>query len=49
MQNNSSTFKIPSFAKREVYNFDTPKETLEIYKELNAIAEEIEECRSRNS
>ncbi len=48
MQNKSSTFIIPSFAKREVYNFDTTKETLEIYEELNAIAEEIEKCRSRN-
>lgn len=49
MQNDSSTFKIPSFAKREAYNFDATKETFEIYKELNAIAEEIEECRLRNS
>lgn len=49
MQNDSSTFKVPSFAKREVYNFDTTKETFEIYQELNAIAEEIEKCRLRNS
>ena len=48
MQENSSTFKIPSFAKREVYNFDTTKETFTIYEELNAIAEEIEKCRARN-
>ena len=49
MQNNYSTFNIPSFAKSEVYDFVTTKESLEIYQELNAIAEEIEKCRSRNS
>ena len=49
MPKNSSAFNIPSFAKREVYDFDVTKDTLEIYEELNAIAEEIEECRSRNS
>ena len=49
MQKDSSTFKVPSFAKREAYNFDANKETFEIYKELNAIAEEIEKCRLRNS
>ena len=48
MQENSSEFKVPSFAKREVYNFDATKDTFEIYKELTAISEEIEECRSRN-
>ena len=49
MQNNSSIFNIPSFAKREVYNFDVTKDSLNVYEELNAIAEEIEKCRSRNS
>ena len=49
MQNDSSTFKVPSFAKREVYNFDATRETFEVYQELNAIAEEIEKCRLRNS
>ena len=48
MQNDSSTFKIPSFAKREVYSFDATEETFELYKELDAIAEEIEKCRLRN-
>lgn len=48
MQKNSSTFNIPSFAKQEAYNFDVTKETLDIYEELNAIAEEIEKCRLRN-
>lgn len=49
MLNDSSTFKIPSYAKREVYNFDTTAETFGIYQELNAIAEEIEQCRLKNS
>ena len=49
MQNNSSTFNIPSFAKRETYNFDITEDTLDVYEELNAIAEEIEACRLRNS
>lgn len=49
MPNDSSTFKIPSYAKREAYNFDTTTETFEIYQELNAIAEEIEQCRLKNS
>lgn len=48
MQEKSSTFKIPSFAKQEAYNFDITKDTLDVYEELNAIAEEIEKCRSRN-
>ena len=49
MQKNSSTFNIPSFAMQEDYNFEITKSTLEVYQELNAIAEEIEKCRSRNS
>ena len=49
MQNNSSAYKIPSFAKREVYDFDTNEDAFAIYKELTAIAEEIEKCRSRNT
>ncbi len=48
MQKNSSTFKIPSFAKQEAYNFDITKDTMDVYQELNAIAEEIEKCRLRN-
>ena len=48
MPNDSSTFNIPSFAKREVYNFEVTKDTLDVYQELNAIAEEIEKCRLRN-
>jgi hypothetical protein len=50
MQKDYSIFPIPSFAKREVEDFDVAsKESLEIYQELNAIAEEIEKCRLRNS
>ena len=48
MQNDYSVFPIPSFVKREVYNFDTTSESLEIYRELNEIAEEIELCRLKN-
>jgi len=48
MQNDCSVFPIPSFAKREIYNFDATTENYEIYRELNEIAEEIEKCRSKN-
>ena len=41
-------FKVPSFAREESYDFDAPKDSLEIYQELNEIAKEIEECRLRN-
>lgn len=43
-----TVFKIPSFARQETYNFGTDKESLEIYRELSQIAEEIEKCRLRN-
>lgn len=46
--NSIKTFKIPSFAKREVYNFDANKDSFAIYQELSQIAEEIEQCRLRN-
>lgn len=49
MQNNSSVFNLPFFTKGEAYDFDAAKEDLIIYEELNAIAEEIELCRLRNS
>ncbi len=48
MQENSSVFKVPSFAKAETYNFDATKDTFEIYQELNEISEEIEKCRLEN-
>lgn len=47
--NSRVEFQIPSFARKEIYDFDTTKETFEIYRELSQIAEEIEECRNRNS
>ena len=43
-----NTFQIPSFAKKEVYNFEASDESFTIYRELNQIAEEIEQCRLRN-
>lgn len=50
MQKDCSIFPIPSFLKREVGDVDVAtKEFSEIYQELNAIAEEIEACRLRNS
>ncbi|MBP5648102.1 hypothetical protein J6X04_02345 [Candidatus Saccharibacteria bacterium] len=45
----NNEFQVPSFAKRETYDFGATHDTFEIYKELNAISEEIEECRLRNS
>lgn len=46
----SNEFSVPSFIKRDAaYDFGASKESFEIYEELNKIAEEIEECRLRNS
>ena len=44
----NQAFKVPSFARQEVYDFDATKDSFEIYQELNEIAKEIEECRLRN-
>ena len=49
MQTNSSAYNIPSFAKRETYDFAANGSAFDIYKELTAIAEEIEQCRARNT
>ena len=49
MQKNYSDFQVPTFARREVYNFDATSDSFEIFRELNQISEEIEECRKRNS
>jgi uncharacterized protein YydD (DUF2326 family) len=49
MQENYSTFNVPSFAREKTYNFDATREYAEIFEELNAISEEIEQCRARNS
>ena len=48
MQSDYSVFQIPSFVKREAYDFDAAAENYEIYRELNEIAEEIEKCRLKN-
>ena len=52
MENDNSTFHIPtqdvpSFERAEVYAFVAP-ETDDIYAELAAISEEIQQCRSEN-
>ena len=44
----NSDFQIPSFARPKTYSIDTTRETFAVYQELNQIAEELEECRSRN-
>ena len=49
MDNGQAAYNVPSFARREAYDFDAAtKDTFEVYKELNEIAEEIEKCRLRN-
>ena len=44
----NTEFIVPSFGNRNTYDFGSTNDTFEVYKELNAIAEEIEECRLRN-
>lgn len=39
---------VPSFAKAEAYDFERDDKNLEVYRELNEIAEEIEKCRRKN-
>ncbi len=48
MQDNYLAYNMPSFAKRESYDFDAAEDSLAIYRELTAIGEEIEKCRIRN-
>lgn len=50
MQENYSEYRVPILEKREAYLFEeaTP-ETIAIFRELNAISEEIERCRLQNS
>lgn len=43
-----SVFQIPSYSRQNAFDFDVTRSSLEIFEELNAIAEEIEECRARN-
>ena len=40
--------QIPSFQRREAYDFVDDRESLDIYNELSQISEEIEQCRLRN-
>lgn len=44
-----SNYQIPSFARKEAYNFEATAEYFDIYKELSQIGEEIEQCRLNNS
>ena len=46
--NNNYSYQVPSFGKQETYNFAEDKASLDIYRELSQISEEIEECRLRN-
>ncbi len=53
MRKDYSDSMTPAFKRGGVIDFDTDKfeptkESLEIFQELNAISEEIEECRKRN-
>ncbi len=49
MQSNSSTLKIPSLDNQRADSVAPSKTPQEIFEELNAVAEEIEKCRLRNS
>ena len=54
MRKNYSDLSVPAFKRQGIIDFDTSKfepslESIEIYEELNAIAEEIERCRERNA
>jgi hypothetical protein len=42
------TYQVPTFRRREAYNFVGKESDDNIYQELNQIAEEIEKCRLRN-
>ena len=53
MQRNYSDLMTPSFKRQSAIDFDMEiyqpnPESIKIYEELNAISEEIEECRKRN-
>ena len=53
MQKNSLILNVPEFKRQGVIDFDTDefiptKESIKIYEELNAISEEIDQCRARN-
>jgi hypothetical protein len=46
MQENCSTYKIPSFARAEAYNF-AEDDFRTVFLELNQISEEITKCRDQ--
>lgn len=53
MRRNSLISRVPENQPNDAINFDTSefeptKESLKIYGELNAISEEIDQCRARN-
>ena len=45
MQNNFSTLEVPSFARAQSFDFGT-QDSLSVYEELMAVAQEIELCRA---
>lgn len=45
MQKDSSIFQIPSYARKEAYDFSASDNSMQVFVELNKIAEEIEACR----
>ena len=47
-EKNTSDNLVPTFMKKEAYNFVEDKVSFEIYRELSQIAEEIEKCRKKN-
>ena len=49
MDTERAFFRVPGLEKQKAYNFDASDRDIKIYEELNAINEEIERCRSRNS
>ena len=49
MLDDSFIFNIPSFAKGDAYDFKGAAKNYAVFKELNAIAEEIEKCRAEKS
>ena len=48
MNEDKQFFKIPLEGDESAYNFGVTNEDQTIYEELNAINEEIEQCRLRN-
>ncbi|MBQ3433093.1 hypothetical protein IJG22_02225 [Candidatus Saccharibacteria bacterium] len=44
----SSVYQVPAFRERNGYAFAENRANLEVYQELNQIAEEIEQCRLKN-